>query len=240
MLQALTDPPQGGALFAPLSQFDGTLAHRCYQSLRQAILTLAVAPGERLRKQDLCAALGVSRSPLSEALARLAVEGLVDVQPQAGSFAARLSWAEIREGAFLREALELAAVDEVARTIAEPDLAALKTNLSAQAMAVAAGDRDGFYALDAAMHEAILGLTGHRRLPALSRTAWVQVDRARRLILPRPGRMAETLAEHQAIVAALAARDGAAAREATRHHLRQVLTLLEPLALSRPDLFAPR
>ena len=215
----------------------GSLAQRAYASLRQAILDLTLRPGEIIRKGEVCAALGVSRSPVSEALARLAAEALVDVVPQAGTFVARLSMDEVREGAFLREALELHAVEEVARAATAEQVEALRRGLALQEALVAAGEAGSFYEEDARMHEAILGMTGHRRLPALSRSAWVHVDRARRLVLPSPGRVAETLAEHRAIVEAIAAHDPGAAREAVRRHLRQLATRLEALAEERPELF---
>ena len=90
----------------PLESFAGSLGAKVYQTLRQAILSLSYRPGEILRKPEICAELGVSRSPVSDAVARLAGEGLVDVVPQAGTYVARFSMAEIREGAFLREAIE--------------------------------------------------------------------------------------------------------------------------------------
>jgi len=221
----------------PLSAFAGTLSQRVYLSVKEAILALAYAPGEILRKGTICAALGVSRSPVSEALARLAAEGLVDVVPQAGSFVARLSMADIREGAFLREAIELAAVERVAETVTAEQLVLLRRSLRLQEELVADDDRAGLYAEDAAMHALILSFTGFRKLSQVSETAWLHVNRARRLNLPLPGRLAATLAEHRAIVAALAARDPVAARAATRHHLRQLLALIEPLERERPELF---
>jgi GntR family transcriptional regulator, rspAB operon transcriptional repressor len=222
----------------PLDRFAGSLAQRAYASLRAGILDLTLPPGSMLRKGEVCAALGVSRSPVAEAVARLAAEALVDVVPQAGTFVARLSMEEIREGAFLREALELAAVERVAATVTEPQLVELRRTLRLQEAFVEDGDATGFYAADARMHELILGMTGHRRLPLLAETAWLHVNRARRLILPEPGRIAETLEEHRSILAALEARDPDAARTATRHHLAQLLLRLEPLATERPDLFA--
>lgn len=222
----------------PLDAFAGSLSQRVHSSVKEAILSLALRPGTLLRKHEVCAALGVSRSPVSEAFARLAGETLVEIVPQAGTYVARLSMEEIREGAFLREALELAAVEAVAAAPSEEGLVLLRRNLRLQEAAVADGDMGGFYAADSALHEAILDLTGHRRLAALSRTAWVHVDRARRLLLPTPGRVAETLEEHRAIVAALEARDPAAARAATRAHLGQLLARIEPLAAERPDLFS--
>lgn len=223
----------------PLDDFSGSLAQKVYGSLKQAILDLTFRPGEILRKPEICDLLGVSRSPVSEALARLAAEALVDIVPQAGTFVARFSMEEIREGAFLREALELAAVERVARTITEDQLLLLRRNLRMQAAHIEDGDTAGFYAADAEMHALILGFTGFRRLATISETAWVHVNRARQLILPHPGRVQATLAEHQAIVEALAARDPVRAREATRHHLGQLITFLEPLVHERPELFAP-
>lgn len=207
-------------------------------SLKQAILSLVFRPGEILQKGEICEGLGVSRSPVSEAVARLAAEGLVDVVPQAGTFVARFSMAEIRESAFLREALEVAAVEVVAEIITEDQLVQLKRNLRIQEALIEDGDIAGFYQMDARMHELILSFTGFRRVATMAETAWVHVNRARRLNLPSPGRVQATLDEHRAIVAALEARDPQAAREATRHHLRQLITFLEPLVNARPEFFA--
>lgn len=241
MLQAREREPQeasGTARLRPLDAFPGSLANRVYLALKEAILCIAFRPGEILRKGEICAALGVSRSPVSEAVVRLAAEGLVDVVPQAGTFVARFSMAEIREGAFIREAIELAAVERVAEIVTEEQLAELRRNLRVQEALVADGDHAGFYKLDGEMHGMILSFTGYRRLQQVSETAWLHVNRARQLVLPVPGRVAATLAEHRAIVAALEARDPERARAATRAHLGQLLTYLEPLERERPDLFS--
>lgn len=241
MLQAREREPQeasGTARLRPLDAFPGSLANRVYLALKEAILCIAFRPGEILRKGEICAALGVSRSPVSEAVVRLAAEGLVDVVPQAGTFVARFSMAEIREGAFIREAIELAAVRRVAEIVTEEQLAELRRNLRVQEALVADGDHAGFYKLDGEMHGMILSFTGYRRLQQVSETAWLHVNRARQLVLPVPGRVAATLAEHRAIVAALEARDPERARAATRAHLGQLLTYLEPLERERPDLFS--
>lgn len=224
----------------PLTAFSGSLGQRVYQTLRQAILSLGYRPGEILRKPDICEALGVSRSPVADAVARLQVEGLVEVVPQAGTFVARFSMQEIREGAFLREAIEVAAIERVASQITDEQLQLLRRNLTVQAALIADGDVAGFYATDAAMHELLLSFTGFPKLAQVSETAWLHVNRARQLILPIPGRIQATLAEHKAILAALEARDPVAARTAVQTHLRQLVTYLEPLERDRPDLFDPR
>ncbi|MES2844009.1 MAG: GntR family transcriptional regulator [Pseudomonadota bacterium] len=231
--------PNGNARLVPLDRFSGSLGQRVYQTLREAILSLAYRPGEILRKPEICDALGVSRSPVADAVARLAGEGLVDVIPQAGTFVARFSMEEIREGAFLREAIEVASIERVAQSITDDQLTQLRRNITVQTALVADGDIPGFYQMDSAMHELLLSFTGFRRLSQVSETAWLHVNRARQLILPVPGRIDATLSEHRAILAALEARDPSAARDAVRHHLRQLLTYLEPLERTRPELFDP-
>jgi DNA-binding GntR family transcriptional regulator len=220
-----------------LSSYNGTLSSRVYLSLKNAILSLSYQPGQIMRKRDICEQLGISRSPVSEAVTRLAAEGLVDVVPQAGTFVARFSMDEIREGAFLREALELAAVERVAKTITEDQIKQLRRNLRVQQALVDDLDVQGFYEFDGEMHNMILGFTNYRRLAAMAETSWLQVNRARQLILPNPNRVADTLAEHKAIIAAIEARDPDAARRATRKHLQQLLLNLEAIEQDRPDLF---
>jgi len=223
----------------PLSDFPGSLGQKVYAALREAILALSYRPGDILRKPEICEMLGVSRSPVSEAVARLAGERLVQVVPQAGTYVARLSMAEIREGAFLREALELAAVERVARAVTEAQLAQLRRNLQVQEALVQDCDFAGFYQTDAQMHELILSFTGFGRAAELADTSWVHVNRARQLVLPQPGRVEDTFDEHQLIVAAIAARDPEAARASVRVHLGKLIGFLEPLAQTRPDLFEP-
>jgi DNA-binding GntR family transcriptional regulator len=236
---ATKQEPSSARDLRPLSEFSGSLGQKVYQTLRHAILSLAYRPGEILRKPDICDALGVSRSPVADAVARLQGEGLVDVVPQAGTFVARFSMEEIREGAFLREAIEVAAIERVAARITDDELQLLRRNLTVQAALVDSGDIPGFYAMDAAMHELLLSFTGFPKLAVVAETAWLHVNRARQLILPVPGRVQATLAEHQAILAALEARDPVAARAAIQAHLRQLITYLEPLERDRPDLFNP-
>jgi GntR family transcriptional regulator, rspAB operon transcriptional repressor len=239
MLQAQNTPLQEAARLRPLTDYAGSLGQRVYGALRAAILSLAYRPGEILRKPEICAALGVSRSPVADAVARLAAEGLVDVIPQAGTFVARFSMPEIREGAFLREAIEVAAIERVASRITDDQLMQLRRNITVQAALIADADTAGFYAQDAAMHELLLSFTGFRKLAQVSETAWLHVHRARQLVLPVPGRVAATLEEHRVILAALEARDADQARVAVQHHLRQLITYLEPLERDRPDLFTP-
>jgi DNA-binding GntR family transcriptional regulator len=228
----------GASRLMPLDRFQGSLGQRVYQSLQQAILTLTYRPGEIIRKPEICDRLGVSRSPVADAVARLAAEGLVDVVPQAGTFVTRLSMTDIREGAFIREAIETAAAERVAAIITEDQLRDLRRNLMMQEALAEDGDQQGFMRLDGQMHEMMLSFTGFPRLPQVSQTAWLSVHRARQLILPVQGRLKTTLSEHRLILAAFEARDPQAARVALQQHLRQLLAYLQPLERDRPELFS--
>jgi len=229
------DPPE--ISLPDISKLSGSLAQRVYEALRMAILAMDLTPGTPLKKQVICEQLGVSRSPVTEAITKLASEGLVEVIPQSGSRVTKFSMSEIREGAFLREAIELAAVARVAAERTEEQLAELNRNLRLQALCLEDRDETGFYREDERMHELIFAFTGYPKLNALATTGWVQVNRARQLLLPMRGRAFDAYQEHTQILAAIRDREPELARQAMRKHLSELVTRLEPLAESRPDLF---
>lgn len=225
-------------LLADISSLEGSLAQRVYQGMKQAILALDFPPGANVRKAPICEKLGVSRAPVAEAIARLASDGLVDVIPQSGTHVSYFSMEEIREGVFLREALELATVAKVARDISEEQMKRLSRNMRLQELLVEDGDISGFYQADEEFHQLIMEFTGYTRLlPDVTQKISLQVIRARLLLLPTPGRVAETLDEHRAIFAAIREGDAAQAQEAMKTHIGQLLPRIEALQADKPELF---
>ena len=220
-----------------LDNFQGSLTNRTFLAVREAIIELNFLPGEIIRKHDICNALGVSRSPVSEALAKLRNEGLVEVVPQSGTFVSRFSLQDIKEGAFLREAIELACIEILASNISEQQLIDLNRNLKLQKVLAESDDYQGFYQLDAKMHGMIMDFTGYKNLAKVTKTGWVQVDRARQLLLPVDGRFKKAFQEHRAVIKALEQNDVALAREKMRTHLNQLILLLTPLEKKHPHLF---
>ena len=220
-----------------LDNFQGSLTNRTFLAIREAIMELNFLPGEIIRKHDICNTLGVSRSPVSEALAKLRNEGLVEVVPQSGTFVSRFSLQDIKEGAFLREAIELACIEILASNISEQQLIDLNRNLKLQKVLAESDDYQGFYQLDAKMHGMIMDFTGYKNLAKVTKTGWVQVDRARQLLLPVDGRLKKAFQEHRAVIKALEQNDVALAREKMRTHLNQLILLLTPLEKKHPHLF---
>lgn len=97
-----------------MAQTNGRTSRRdIYLKLRQLVLTLELPPGAALSENELAASLGVSRTPVRESLILLAQEGLVQVFPKIGSFVSRVDPAQVADAQFLREAVELASLDDL-------------------------------------------------------------------------------------------------------------------------------
>lgn len=224
-------------LLPEITTIEGPLTQRVHHSLKQAILSLDFPPGANLRKAPVCERLGVSRAPVADAIARLASEGLVDVVPQSGTRVSYFSMDEIREGAFLREALELATVAKVARDLTDDQRKRLSRNMRLQELLIEDEDIPGFYQADEEFHGLLMEFTGFRRLADVAQTVSLQVSRARMLLLPTPGRIAETFAEHRAVFEAISNRDEQASQDAMRTHLGQLMPRIEQLEQQNPELF---
>lgn len=212
-------------------------AERVYGHLRDAIVRLELLPGAPINTVEICEGLGISRQPVSAALARLGRDGLVEIEPQRGSFVARIRLSTVAECAFLRKAIEVACVREIVPKIGDAILETLARNLRYQKAAVDAEDRNGFYELDVAFHNILLDTLGFGRTASVIDASRAQLERVRRLVLPRPGRIMTTYGEHVAISRALEARDADAAADAMRDHLDAAMAEVNEFAASNAALF---
>ena len=214
---------------------DISKTERVYEALRRRIRELVLAPGAPLRKEEIALELGVSRAPVSDAISRLAEEGLIDVFPQHGSFVALIRSADVRESLFVRTALEVEAMRRLAPIANAKILSALDANIAAQVDALARGNLEQFYDLDEALHAAMFGAIAAPRALRLLEAARAPLDRVRRLALPDQGRPEQTLAEHRALVDAIRSGDGEYAAAAMRAHLTMVGRAIE---LKLPEIEA--
>jgi GntR family transcriptional regulator, rspAB operon transcriptional repressor len=211
----------------PFAPRDRLKADRVYQALRHRIRLLELAPGSPIRKEDIAAEFGVSRAPVNDAIARLAEEGLVDVFPQHGSFVAKLQADDVREGLFVRMALEVEVIRRAAALRNPTLVSALQDNMAQQEAALAAGDLQELYRLDEALHDALFAAVSFPRVGKILEAARAPLDRMRQIVLPNPGRPQATVREHRAIVDAIASGDPEFAAAAMRMHLNALLAVVE-------------
>ena len=215
----------------------GGTVQRVQDVIRDAIVRLEMPPGTAIDKAALCARLGVSRFPVSEALGRLAAEGFVEVLPQRGTRVARIDLAACHQAMFIRRALEAEAMRAIAPRADARLLAALDSNLRDQETALDNDHGGRFHELDLALHELLLDFLGFERVRAAVEAARASLDRAR-LFMCTPTRKVSTFAEHQAIVAALKRHDAGAAVRAMEDHLDAVMTELVDFAGRNPGAVA--
>jgi GntR family transcriptional regulator, rspAB operon transcriptional repressor len=207
------------------------------EALREAIVTLALEPGMMIDKLAVCERMGVSRFPVSAALAKLATVGLVEVLPQRGTRVMPIVMHDIRQHLFIRSALEVEAVRGVASAAhSDAVLCALASNLERQREAWAGGMRHEFHLLDLAFHEILLDAIDLPRVKEIVGVSRNALDRARQL-LASPERHLRTLEEHERIFEAIKARDAEGAAHAMHRHLDEVVAELRRFASARPDLF---
>ena len=208
-----------------------------YAALRDAIVRGELEPGQQLSENSLAERMGVSRTPIREAIGRLREDRLVETVPQLGTFVSRVNPIAISDAQFIREALECAAIRLSAQVVKEEDVAELEENLHQQDRARKAGDLDGFYLLDDSFHHKLCDLSGHVTVWTVSERAKAHLNRIRRLSLGMPHYLEEMIAEHHLVLDAVAANDSDLAEQHLRAHLRTVLREVPRMRAEHPNYF---
>jgi DNA-binding GntR family transcriptional regulator len=212
-------------------------AHLIYRVLRAEIVAMRRRPGEPISEKEIALAHGVSRTPVREALLRLADDLLVDIRPQSGTFVARIPLAALPEAILVRKALEELTARLAAERAADAHLVQLREIIDEQRHMARRGDRDRFHEADEAFHAAIADAAGHPGIWALVEQVKVHVDRYRRLTLPVPGRMEQVIDEHRPIMAAIEAHDPPRAGACMIEHLEQLRVSIPDVRDLNPDYF---
>ncbi|HET7120868.1 MAG TPA: GntR family transcriptional regulator [Solirubrobacterales bacterium] len=198
-----------------------SLTETAHEAIRAAIRDGRFEPETLYSESELAVSLGISRTPVREAMIELSREGLVEVLPRHGFRLRTLSAADREEVFALRLAIETLAAETLARSAGREEIADLRRCLERQRRL--RDDVPAFLAADEALHLLIPELAGLTRtrsvLLALRGSVWLIAH----LALTLPERVDEVLAEHEAIVAAIAAGDPTAAAAAVRAHLETTL-----------------
>ncbi len=214
-----------------------TETDQSYAQLHDAIVRGELSPNERLVEMELAQKLGVGRGAVRAALARLEQAGLVEHEPNRGARVRAISEAEAAEMLEVRAVLEGLAARHAARNATDQALATLQ-EIHAQMQACL--ERDDLLSisdLNAQWHDKLLAIANHQTVTGLIHRLRAQHVLFQYRTLLVPGRARHSLEEHQAVMAAVAAHDEAAAENAMRQHLSSVVNALRQFGkISNPAL----
>lgn len=197
------------------------------ETLRDAIRKGVLKPGERLMEIQLAEELGVSRTPVREAIRKLELEGYVIMMPRRGTYVANLSIRDVNEVFEIRMCLESLASGLAAERITEEELESLQRLLVQIGEYMERGDMDKIVETDMEFHDLLYQASRNTCLVGIIFNLREQLTRFRTKSMSFPGRLAATLEEHRNIVEAIAQGDVKAARKAAEIHMeRSEQTLL--------------
>jgi DNA-binding GntR family transcriptional regulator len=212
-------------------------AGAAYGWLRNAILSGHLRPGQALSENELAQQLGVSRTPVREAIIRLESEGLLTVRPQVATTVAPIDVEAVADVQFLREAIECRTVALAARRPTPADARELRAQLVEQREVATRGDHAAFVPLDDRMHQKLIAMAGRPRVWRAVEDAKAQLDRVRFLSLEDPAWLATIHRQHEEIVDRVLAADAEGAVAAMSTHLRAVFASIDTIARSNPEFF---
>lgn len=214
------------------------LSEEIHAWLRGAILDVDLVPGAPIVESDVAARFASSRTPVREALLRLAEEALVEIRPQRGTFVARLALHRIEEAQFIRQAVEGAVIRRICARRTHGALAdELSHLLRGHATLVKGNDTAAALEADTTFHRTLVeagGLPGVWEVVARAREMH---QRVRAIAVPELRSARRALAEHREVVKALRTGDADAAEQAMAAHLGRNLVLARELAALHPDYF---
>jgi DNA-binding GntR family transcriptional regulator len=189
--------------------------------LRQRIFSRELEPGSWIDELKIAEEYGISRTPLREALKVLAAEGLVTMKVRRGAYVTEVSEKDLADVYHLLSLLESDAGGVVAERASDEEIASLQA-LHAE-LEAAVGERDRFFAINEQFHMRVLELARNRWREQMVADLRKVMKLNRHNSLLKTGRIEESLAEHRAIVAALAQRDPALTVQRMREHFQNGL-----------------
>jgi DNA-binding GntR family transcriptional regulator len=219
MAASRTSSASASAPAAPASPrlAEGALYERVAERVRERILAHSLSPGSWIDEQALTAELGISRTPLREALKVLAAEGLVTMKLRRGAYVTEVSEQDLTEVFHLLALLESDAAAIVAHEASDAQIAELAK--LHQGLEDSVADRDAFFAANERFHMRLLEIAGNRWRNQMVADLRRVMKLYRHHSLFKQGRLEASLKEHRRIMAALKARNAALAQQLMQQHL---------------------
>ncbi len=205
-----------------------------FNTLRQAILTGELQPGERLMEIHLAKKLGVSRTPIREAIRKLELEGLVTMIPRRGAEVAQITEKSMNDVLEVRRALDVLCVELACDRITEEELEQLKAACEAFEAAVKTKDAKKIAHADVALHDIIVCATGNQRLIQLVNNLSEQMYRYRFEYIKDSSQHERLVEEHRVIYQSLVEKDKEAVSQAAKTHIdNQEISIIRQIRLDR-------
>lgn len=233
--RAPSQSPTGPARFA--SSGSKTSADIIYEKLHAAIASMELRPGTPVSEMRLTADFGVSRTPVREALQRLAKEKLVEIVPKSGTFVGRIPVSAMIEAIVARRALEAVTVRHAVERATPSQVIEFRALLQRQRELADSGDFERFHQADEDFHAAFAAVAGFEGLWEMIRSIKIQVDRYRKLTLPQEGRLEMVIREHTEVINAMEAGDADRAMRAMEDHLDKLQLDIDVFGKTWPDYF---
>lgn len=219
----------------PLPRKEGEiLSDYALRVLRHNIVSLSMEPGRMYSEKELSEALSLSRTPLREAIRRLASTGILEIYPQKGTMVSLVDYDLVEEARFVREALECAVVKLLCRNITPEELLELKTNVDRQKRCLELGNLNGLMALDLRFHELLFRFADKMQCYEYVTGMTIHMDRLRNMAL-RAVKTPSFVNQHEMLVNAIEAGDASAAEEIMRNHVARYLVDREALMTTYPE-----
>lgn len=205
-----------------------TLRGRVYNSIREKILSGYYKENEELKETAVAAELGVSRTPVREALRQLELEGLVSIIPNKGAYVTGITKKDIHDIYIIRSYLEGLCAKWACENITDEEIEALEEVMYLSDFHARRGHYDMMVELDNKFHELIYKASGSKILEHVLSDFHQYVERVRKITLSMPYRAEKSSKEHAAIVEAIKKRDGELAEAlATEHIMNTIKNLIE-------------
>ncbi len=189
------------------------------ETLRNAIVSGILQPGERLMEIQVAEELGVSRTPVREAIRKLELEGFVVMIPRRGTYVSDLSIKDINEVYEVRTALDVLAAELAAERITEEELEEMERLLVEIGEYIEIYDMDKIVEADSKFHDILYRASRNERLVGIINNLREQLTRFRSLSMSYPGRLKDMLGEHTRLVEALGQRNVALAKNLAGEHM---------------------
>ncbi len=215
----------------------GYMKDNAYNILKKNIMELRLKPGLSLKKEVIAEKLHVSITPIREAFARLAEDGLVDIYPQRGTYVSYINLEKVEQAKFMREHLERAVVRLACNTLPEDNLYKLQTNIKMQEIYAEEENYLKIFELDNNFHKTIFEGCNKSDIWSSIQQVSTHLSRLRILSLAANFNRFDVIADHQDIVGALKKNDINLADKIMEKHINRIKFDSDKLKEEYPDYF---